>query len=246
MQLGIAYNQMLDRIEDSVEKLIQFSDDIAHELRTPINNLMGEAEIILSRAATHEEYQQVTGSILEELTRIYQIVENILFLARAENPQMELQKAPINVAAATQMMVRFYQAMADEKNIKIMIEGDEVIVANEIMFRRLMGNLLSNAIKYSNNNDVIHIAIMPMSDSVQITVKDNGIGIAAEHVPMLFQRFFRSDISRSQLSGGTGLGLAIAKSIVDLHSGTIAVRSVVNGGTTFTILLPVHSTTQIL
>ena len=238
-ELGMAYNQMLDRIEFSISKLIQFSDDLAHELRTPINNLMGEAEIALSRPSIPEEYKQVIGSILEELNRIYQIIENLLFLARAENPQIDLQKLLLSANHEINMMCQAYQAVADEKNIQLYCEGDAELRANSIMFRRMIGNLLSNAIKYSTSKREIYINIKDIDNhTAQITITDHGIGIAPEHLPNLFQRFYRTDIARAQYSGGTGLGLSIVKSIVDLHQGTISIASILNKGTSISIHLP--------
>lgn len=238
-ELGTAYNQMLDRIEFSITKLVQFSDDLAHELRTPINNLMGEAEIVLSRSASAEEYKTTISSILEELNRIYQIIENILFLARAENPQIDLQKSLLNAAQEINVMCQFYQAVADEKNIKLYCEGNAILSANLIMFRRMIGNLLSNAIKYSGNNSEIYINMKEIeNNTVQITITDYGIGMSPEYLPNLFQRFSRADNARNQNTGGTGLGLAIVKSIIDLHQGTISIKSIPNKGTTIIIHFP--------
>lgn len=238
-ELGKAYNQMLDRIEFSISRLIQFSDDLAHELRTPINNLMWEAEIALTHSATVEEYQQVIGSMLEELNRIYQIIENLLFLARAENPQIDLQKSLLNVNQEINVMCRFYQAVADEKNIKLYCTGDATLLANSVMFRRMMGNLLSNAIKYSKYESEVIITIKEIEyHAVQITITDNGIGIAPEHLSRIFQRFYRADMARTHYTGGTGLGLAIVKSIVDLHKGTIAITSDLDKTTSISISFP--------
>lgn len=238
-ELGTAYNQMLDRIEFSITKLVQFSDDLAHELRTPINNLMGEAEIVLSRSASAEEYKTTISSILEELNRIYQIIENILFLARAENPQIDLQKSLLNAAQEINIMCRFYQAVADEKNIKLYCEGNAILSANLIMFRRMIGNLLSNAIKYSGNNSEIYINMKELeNNTVQITITDYGIGMSPEYLPNLFQRFSRADNARNQNTGGTGLGLAIVKSVIDLHQGKISINSIPNKGTLIIINFP--------
>lgn len=238
-ELVLAYNKMLDRIEASVSRLVSFSDDLAHELRSPISNLMGEAEVVLSRASSIEEYKNVIESGLEELNRINQIVENLLFLARAENPQIALEKSLLNVREEINVVCRFYQAVLDEKNIKILLEGDAALHANSVMFRRMISNLLSNAIKYSKNNSVIHFKINELDgNNVQVTIVDQGVGISPEHLPKIFQRFYRIDASRTQDTGGTGLGLAIVKSIVELHGGTISVTSEINQGTTIRMVLP--------
>lgn len=236
--LGKAFNQMLNRIEVSFSHLTQFSADLAHELRTPVNNLMGQTEIILSQNHTLEEYQQVLGSNLEELHRISQIIENLLFLSRAENIQLEIKKSRLNVAKEVKLVCEFYQVMADEKNINIICEGDAVLSANSVMFRRMISNILSNALKYTPHGGKVSFKIEPLEKVVRITLADTGIGIPSEHLPKIFNRFYRIDSARSQDSGGTGLGLAIVKSIVELHHGQISIKSKPDKGTTITIYLP--------
>lgn len=236
--LGIAFNQMLDRLESSFTRLKQFSSDLAHELRIPINNLIGETEIALSSAPSVENYQQLLMSNLEEYQRVSQLIENILFLSRAENPQLELQMTRICVEDEIAFICDYYQAIADEKNITVQYQGQATIFANSIMFRRMISNILSNALKYTENNGSIQFTIAENEGHTKITLQDNGIGISAEHLPKLFDRFYRVDSARSNLSGGVGLGLAIVKSIVDLHQGSITIHSIPNQGTTIEIVLP--------
>ncbi|MCW5583058.1 MAG: heavy metal sensor histidine kinase [Gammaproteobacteria bacterium] len=238
-KLGIAFNQMLDRIESSFTRLKQFSSDLAHELRIPINNLVGETEITLSRNHTVDEYQQVLISNLEEFHRISQLIENILFLSRAENPQLEIQKNLLKVDEEIAVVCDYYQAMADEKNISISIEGKADLHVNLIMFRRMISNILSNALKYTPSKGWIRFEISTMkNNNVQIMLRDNGIGIPIEHQPKIFDRFYRVDTARSQHSGGIGLGLAIVKSIVDLHQGQVSIDSEPEIGTTICVILP--------
>ncbi|MHB1948510.1 MAG: heavy metal sensor histidine kinase [Gammaproteobacteria bacterium] len=237
--LGMAFNQMLDRIETSFSHLIQFSADLAHELRTPVNNLMGQTEILLSRDASTEEYEQVLGSNLEELHRISQIIDNLLFLARTENLHLDIKKTTLNVVEEIKLICDFYQAMADEKNIKITCQGFAELRANSVMFRRMISNIISNALKYTPYGGTVGINVKetPYGD-VRIDISDTGIGIAAEHLPKIFNRFYRTDAARSQHSGGTGLGLAIVKSIIDIHEGAISITSEPGKGTIFHIILP--------
>lgn len=230
--LGMAFNQMLDRIETSFSYLTQFSADLAHELRTPVNNLMGETEIALSQHYTHEEHCRVLESNLEELQRISQIIENLLFLARAENPELHIKKESLNVAQEVQLICEFYQAMADEKQIEISCEGHATLQANPVMFRRMVSNILSNALKYSPENSKVSFQIRESDGAVHITLTDTGIGIAQEHLPKIFNRFYRIDAARSYRSGGVGLGLAIVKSIAELHQGTVSIASELGKGTT--------------
>lgn len=236
--LGKAYNQMLDRIELAISNLVQFSDDLAHELRTPVTNLMGVAEIALSCGSSKEECQQAIGSMGEELNRIYQIIENLLFLARAENPKQTFTKQRLNVHDEIAQIARIYQMLADEKMIQLTYEGKATFAADRVMFQRMIANLLSNAIHYTGHAGKVHVAVSQLAGTVQIVITDNGIGIAEEHLSQLFQRFYRTDLARAQYSGGTGLGLALVKSIVELHQGDISLRSRLNEGTSVIIRFP--------
>jgi two-component system, OmpR family, heavy metal sensor histidine kinase CusS len=237
-ELTNAYNQMLDRIETGVARLIGFANDLAHELRTPITNLIGEIEIVLGASCSIEHYQRVMESNLEELNYIQQMIENLLFLARAENPQFEVTKELLSINDEIASILRYYQAIADDKKIKVIIQGDAQLLANKIMFQRLISNILSNAFKYSTDDTTIEINTLLISDKVQIIIKDQGIGIAPEHLPYLFERFYRVDVSRTSNTKSLGLGLAIVKSIVDLHEGQINIVSKEALGTSIIIYLP--------
>lgn len=237
--IGIAFNQMLDRMEASFIRLKQFSADLSHELRTPITNLIGATEVSISYDHTIDEYREVMGSNLEELQRISSLIENILFLSYAENPQLDVKKIKLPVFEEIKLVCEFYQAMAEEKNITISLTGDAIVYANPDMFRRMISNILSNALKYTPNGGCIAFTISPgESDEILIQLRDNGIGIAAEYLPKIFDRFYRVDMARSQDTSGAGLGLAIVKSIVDVHSGTICIDSIPMKGTYISIRLP--------
>jgi two-component system heavy metal sensor histidine kinase CusS len=235
--LGLAFNQMLDRIEISFAQLTQFSDDLAHELRTPVNNLMGQTEIALTNQALPEEYAQVLESNLEELQRISQIIENILFLARAEHPQLDLKKMAINVQDEISLICEYYQAMAEDKHIRVSSEGVATVSANQVMFRRMISNILSNALKYTPEGGAVAIRVHETEREVKITFQDTGIGIPAQHLPNILNRFYRVDAAR-QHTGSVGLGLAIVKSIVHLHDGTMQILSELGQGTTIILAFP--------
>lgn len=237
-KLGMAFNAMLARIENAVLHLTQFSGDLAHELRAPINNLMGEAEVILSRPHTVSEYREVLESHLEELQRLSHIIENILFLARTENPKLHLRKEVVRIANEITLICEFYQALADEKNIQISTEGNASVAVNPVMFRRMLSNLLSNALKYTPEGGSIQFSVKEWNHTVEITLTDSGIGIAPEHLPKLFNRFYRVDSARTRRAGGVGLGLSIVKSIIDLHHGSIAIRSEIDKGSVVTVMIP--------
>lgn len=234
-----ALNKMLEGIDVAFTRLSQFSDDLAHEMRTPINNIMGETEIALSRVRTMEEYQHVLASSLEECQRLSRMIDSLLFLARSENPQTQIQRSYFDVRSVLQSIAEFHEVVAAEKNITIVCEGDAVLYADAILFRRAINNLLSNALRYTPESGKIVVTVSQHDMRyIQIAVRDNGTGIAEEHLPNLFDRFYRVDSARCKQSGGTGLGLAIVKSIMDLHDGSITMHSQLGIGTTITLIFP--------
>ena len=236
--LAHRFNEMLDRIQTSFIQLSQFSSDIAHELRTPLHNLKNMAETALLHDKSHQEYKQILESSMDEYNHLSKLVENMLFIARSDHGQMTLKKAWINVQEEISNICDYYQAIADEKQIMLSCHGEAKIEVDPILFKRVISNLLSNALKYTLPHGCIVIDIQSMQESVQITIKDTGVGIPSTHLPNIFNRFYRVDSSRSIHSGGIGLGLAIVKSIIDLHRGTIKINSQINTGTSVSIQLP--------
>lgn len=236
--LAKAFNQMLDRIETSFANMHRMSADMSHELRTPITNLIGQTELLLSYEHTEDDLRNTHSSNLEELQRIASLIENILFLSRAESQLPDIDKQNIDVAAEVNKVCEYFQVLSEDKNIQITAEGHAKLHANAVMFRRLMSNLVSNAVKYTPQNGYVRVSIKEENKNVIITVSDNGIGILAQHLPRLFDRFYRVDDSRSAQIAGTGLGLSIVKSIVDLHHGSVSIESELNVGTTIIVTLP--------
>jgi len=236
--LGLAFNKMLDRIENSFIRLKDFSADLAHELRTPINNLMGQTEVALLKKQTNAEYEQVLESNLEELKYIADMVESILFLAQAENPQLVIVKKSISVHQEIEKLKNYFQEIAEEKNIRVLIHGACDLSVNPEMFRRMLSNLLLNALKFTSVNGFVNFKIVSTHEFVHIEICDNGEGIPREHLDRLFDRFYRVDKTRSKRSGGSGLGLAIVKSIVELHQGTITIQSQKQRGTRVSLQFP--------
>lgn len=237
--LAIAFNSMLDRIEQGFNRLTQFSGDLAHELRTPINNLMGTAEIALGRARSNEEYKEVLESIFEEFERLSNMIESLLFLAHAENPETAIHYASIDLNKLMQDLSEFYEAVAEDKKVSIRYEGHAVLQADPLMLRRVLTNLISNALKYTpDGGEILLKAYEDKEGHILISVKDSGIGILPANIPHLFNRFYRVDSARSQHTGGTGLGLAIVKFIMDLHKGHVDVQSELGKGTLVTLFFP--------
>jgi two-component system heavy metal sensor histidine kinase CusS len=240
--LAEAFDGMLNRLEDSFARLSQFSADMAHELRTPINNLMGEAEVSLSKPRTTEEYQRVLASSLEECGRLSRLIDSMLFLARAENAETELKRSALDVRREMEAVREFYDVVAEEQGVVVACTGEGWLNADPLLFRQALGNLLSNALHYTPRDGKVLISVAHPSEGwMDISVTDTGTGIGSEHLPRIFDRFYRADRSRSQHPQGLGLGLAIVKSIVTLHGGTVAIKSATGAGTTVVLKLPANA-----
>lgn len=230
--LAVAFDDMLARLEDSFVRLSQFSADIAHELRTPIGNIRGEAEVALTRSRSEGEYREVIESTIAECQHLGHIVDNLLFLARTDAAEGHLQRASFNGRSAVEKIAAFYELIAEEHNLTIRCEGEGTFVADEMLFSRALSNLVENAVHYTPPGGSITISI----GASKVSVQDTGSGIAAEHLPRVFDRLYRADASRS--SEGVGLGLALVKSIMDLHGGTASIESEPGRGTTVTLSFP--------
>ncbi len=234
--LAASFDDMLGRLEDSFTRLSQFSADLAHELRTPIGNMLGEAQVALTRDRRPEEYRAVIESAAAECERLSGIIDNLLFLARAESAEQQVNRSVFNGRAALEKIKSFYEVSAEDRQITITCEGQADIFADPLLFNRAIGNLIENSLRFTPEGGEIQISLSHNESGSTISVRDSGSGIAPEHLPRVFDRFYRGDASRS--SAGTGLGLALVKSIVDLHGGSATIESAVGRGTTVTLTFP--------
>jgi two-component system heavy metal sensor histidine kinase CusS len=234
--LTIAFDEMLQRLDDSFTRLSQFSADLAHELRTPIANMLGEAQVTLTRDRTAPEYRETIESTVAECERLSRIVDNLLFVARVDAAREPIGRKRFDARAAVEKIAEFYQTAADDHHVMITCSGNGQIYADPDLFERAVGNLLDNALRFTLEHGLIRIAVSKHNNNFEVTVNDNGCGIAAEHLPHVFDRFYRAESSRS--SDGAGLGLALVKSIVDLHGGSATIQSDVGQGTTVTLIFP--------
>jgi two-component system, OmpR family, heavy metal sensor histidine kinase CusS len=234
--LAMAFDQMLTRLDDSFTRLSQFSADLAHELRTPIANMLGEAQVALTRDRTAVEYRETIESAVAECERLSRIVENLLFVARVDAAREPIARKQFDARAAVEKIAAFYQTVADDHHVTITCCGDGQIYADPDLFERAVGNLLDNALRFTARHDSIRVAVSRHNSDFEVAVSDNGCGIAAEHLPRVFDRFYRAEPSRG--SDGAGLGLALVKSIVDLHRGSATIQSDVGQGTTVTLIFP--------
>jgi two-component system heavy metal sensor histidine kinase CusS len=230
--LADAFDKMLERLENSFTALSQFSADLAHELRTPINNLRGEAEVALFKARTEQEYRQVLESSLEEYQRLSRMIENLLFLAHADRKDTLMRRSLISVHKEIKALLEYYEAIAEEKRIKVIFNGTGALEADPVMFRQALSNVLSNAFQYTPEGGTITVTVKKLDNgSLCIDIVDSGIGIDAEDLPKILNRFYRSEQARIHYPQGAGLGFSIVKSIMDLHGGKVFIQSEPSRGT---------------
>jgi len=238
--LAATCNEMLDGLEESFAKLSRFSADIAHELRTPINNLRGEVEVALARPRTPEEYRSVLGSCLEESQRLSKLISSLLFLARAEGAAVQARKQPLDLTGEIAAVAEFYEALATDAGVRLTVEteGDLLAPVDRPLFQSALGNLVENAVAATPKGGLVTIRAQREGDQVRIDVSDTGQGISAEDIPRVFDRLYRADSARTGKGAGAGLGLAIVKSIATLHGGSVSIRSDDSSGTIATLRLP--------
>lgn len=237
-QLVISFNHMIERIEDVFTRQANFSADIAHELRTPITNLVTHTEIALSQRRSEKELEDVLYSSLEEYAYMSKMISDMLFLAQADNNKLIPERTIIDLRSEVMKVFEFFEALAEEQDVSLEFEGGSVsIEGSPLMLRRVINNLLSNAVRYTPKGMAITIRVYERDQWAYLIVENPGIAIPQEHLSRLFERFYRVDKSRQKSSGGFGIGLAIVKSIVIAHHGKISVTSNMKA-TSFTLCFP--------
>jgi len=238
-ELASSFDQLLDHLQNSFTRLSQFSSNLAHELRNPINTLMGEAEVVLSKPRTPQEYQSHIELNLEEYDKLANIIKSLLFLAKAESTDIILERTVFDVSAEIHAMLEYYDALIEQQHIAISVQGAAALNADLSLFRRVISNILSNAIRYTPSGGKIDVGISQDAvHVVRVQISDTGIGIGESDIEKIFDRFYRSDKAKTASAQGTGLGLAIAKSVMDLHGGGIHIQSQPAHGTTVTLTFP--------
>ncbi len=236
--LASAFDEMLNRLNESFARLSQFSADLAHELRTPINNLMGETEVALSRQRSPSEYQQILESNMEEFNRLNRMIEELLFLSRAESPETQIHRQVLVLEDELETITTFYESLAADKKIEFRVVGSAKVFADPLLLRRVLNNLIANAISYTDMRGKINIQAIPYGHYTEVHVCDNGIGIDARELSKVFDRFYRADKARTKNTLGTGLGLSLVKSIMELHKGSVTIKSIIGQGTTVVLRFP--------
>ena len=237
LPLAYAFNDMLNRLESAVTRLSDFSSDLAHELRTPINTLMTQTQVCLSKARDVVAYQNVLYSNLEEYERLARMIADMLFLAKADHGLVlpHLQQVDLNHEVAR--LFEFYDALADDKQIRLVQQGEAVIQGDQLMLQRALSNLISNAIRYGKAATQITVSLTQQDHALLISIENEAEQLLPEQVARLFDRFYRTDSSRQRSDEGAGLGLAITQSIVTAHAGKISAHTRA-GHMSFQITLP--------
>lgn len=236
--LATTLNEMLRRLKEDFDRLSEFSSDLAHELRTPINNLMTQTQVTLGQLRTPEQYRDILASNAEEYQRLGRMVADMLFLAKADHGLILPSTEKIAVHTEVQALFEFYEALAEEKQVHLKLLGAADISGDRLMLRRALSNLLSNAVRYTPPGESVLVEIKGDTHGTTVDVINRGPAIDEQMVPRLFDRFFRADKSRKQLdSEGSGLGLSITQAIVHAHRGRISVSSD-SGKTCFSMFFP--------
>lgn len=237
-QLAATINELLDRIEGSIEQQKQFTADASHEMRTPLSGIRGILEVLLRRKRTPEQYEAKINEVIVQVDRLSQLFDQMLQLARLESGTSLGRKESISLYKAVTSITKKWEVELSKKQIQIhiYIAQDAIVPADVFFLGRMLENLVSNAIKYSHEKG--HIFFNWNATNHSLTIKDNGHGIPGEHLPFLFNRFYRADNARSSQIQGNGLGLAIVKKLADLQQIKLLVSSSENEGTAFTLQFP--------
>jgi signal transduction histidine kinase len=235
-----AHNAMLVDLEAANEGLQQYADNVAHELRNPVNKVLLASEVALSRPRAAEEYQDTLVSIVEECQRLSSIVGSLLFLARARRTRVDIERQPIDVGVELERIRVYFEAAAQEGGVRLTLVSEPELKLNvdKTLFQRAVSNLVSNALAHTPAGGAVTLRAAGDRQHVTIHVQDTGEGVSEEAQARIFDRFYRVDAARSASSGRIGLGLPIAKSIMELHGGAISIRSRLGEGAIVTLDFP--------
>ena len=243
-RLAVTFNDMIARLETSFRQVRQFTTDASHELRTPLTVLKGETELALRRPRQAEDYKLVLESSLEEIDRMTRIVDELLFLSRADLGEVKMESIPVRLDTLVEDIQRQATLLGQEQDVQVTLGTvtPATVQGDELRLRELLLNLVDNAIKYSQPSGKVEISLVSEGNTARLSVLDHGIGIPLEEQVRIFDRFYRADAARAHAKKGTGLGLSICKWIAEAHHGRIEVQSTEGDGSQFTVILPLAPT----
>jgi heavy metal sensor kinase len=238
-QLAITFNQMLDRIQTLVTGIREMSDNIAHDLKSPITRIRGISEVSLSAGASEKEYENMAASTVEECDRLLDMINTMLVISRTEAGVNKLDAKELDIGAVVRDACELFRSPAEDKDLKLVCDvfGNFSISGDNRLIQRMIANLLDNAIKYTPAGGSVQVTVSTANDTaIAVAVTDTGIGISEKDIPRIFDRFYRCDPSRSE--AGIGLGLSFARAVARAHGGDISVFSKSGQGSTFTVTFP--------
>jgi two-component system sensor histidine kinase BaeS len=237
-RLGHAFNSMAEALERSDGERRALTSDIAHELRTPLSNIRGYLEGIEDGVV--ESTPEVLATIHEEALLLQQLVDDLQTVALAEAGELRLHREPVDLAALAQQVVTTHRAQAQGTGVDLDLRVDAVpaLALDPARMRQVLGNLIQNALRHTPRGGDVTVAVSAAGGAIELVVTDSGEGIAAEHLPHVFERFYRADSSRSRTTGGTGLGLAIVQQLVETQGGEVSIASTPGAGTAVTVRFP--------
>lgn len=244
-ELADTLNDMLQRLQDAFRRLTDFSSDLAHELRTPVNNLLTGTQVALGRARTVDEYRDVLSSNLEEYERLGRMISDMLFLAQADNGLVVLRRESVDLARQAADLLEFFDALAAEKHLDLQCSGHGTVAGDTLMLRRALANLLANAIRHAPEHGQVAVRIIHDGDDIVAEIENSGTPISEEHHARIFDRFYRTDPARHRDGEGAGLGLAITRAIVRAHGGDISLRCS-HASVCFVMRLPISASSTTL
>jgi len=241
-RLAHTFDEMIARLDDAFRRQRQFTADASHELRTPLTAMKGQVEVALSRPREAAAYREVLQAVNEEVDRLIRLVGSLLTLAKADAGQIPIACEAVNLGELIAAAVEQVRPVARQRDLEVRVEHgpDVTLEADEDLLLQLLLNLLDNAVKYTPAGGQVTVGWNVDGRHVDLRIRDTGIGIASEHLPHIFDRFYRADKARSRAEGGAGLGLSICRWIVEAHGGSISVESALGKGTAFTVKLPLN------
>ena len=235
-ELAGDFNAMLQRIDEGVTRLSEFSGDLAHEMRTPVATLLGRTQVALSKGRTIDELRDVLAGNVEELDRLTRLIADMLFLARADQGAAVLERSQVDLAGEARRVAEFLSIVAEERGVRVEVQGEATATADRILVQRAITNLLTNAIRHADAPGVVSVTVRQSDGQAIVEVSNHGKGIAAQQIERMFERFVRLDASRARADGGMGLGLAIVKSIMLAHGGSVSASNEADGLTRFRLV----------